>query len=399
MTVLHIAALPFPSPQGTQAAVHQMLRALSEGGGDHELLTYGYGANPDDAALPYRLRRLDDFPKVRSLRSGPSIGKVALDLRLASELRRLRKRDIFEGFVAHHIEAAIAASLAGCRPLVYFAHTSLAEELPLYFPASARSPFRRSGAWLEENLCRNAEAVVAISPRLASDLSTRTGVDVCYVPTPWPLPDPTGDEERVQARTTRGIDPADHVLLYVGNLDAYQGWERLLETAAALKHKLARMRLLVGTASRPEPLLHAAKQAGLAASLHVEPLLGSESQRRALHACASVALIPRRAPGGLPIKLLDALARGVPVITSELASAGLALNGAAELPPDNAEAWSSAALELLRHPSHRSSLAAAARTYIARKHSDPAFIETLESLIRNRRPSGPRNAFPQKRPD
>jgi hypothetical protein len=53
--------------------------------------------------------------------------------------------------------------------------------------------------------------------------------------------------------------------------------------------------------------------------------LCTEGDRRQAHAAADVALVPRAAAGGLPIKLLDALARRVPVLASAEACAGLSL--------------------------------------------------------------------------
>ena len=66
--ILHVACLPFPSYQGTQAAIAAMLDASTSTGRPTHLLTYAQAAYELDA--PYEVHRIPDFPKVRSLRSG-----------------------------------------------------------------------------------------------------------------------------------------------------------------------------------------------------------------------------------------------------------------------------------------------------------------------------------------
>ena len=81
--ILHVACLPFPSYQGTQAALAAMLEASATNGQTH-LLAYAAAGYELDA--PYEVHRIPDFPKVRSLRSGPSWGKIG-----RSEERRVGK--------------------------------------------------------------------------------------------------------------------------------------------------------------------------------------------------------------------------------------------------------------------------------------------------------------------
>ena len=75
--ILHVACLPFPSYQGTQAALAAMLEASVATGQPAHLLTYTHAAYEFEA--PYEVHRIPDFPKVRSLRSGPSWGSAITD--------------------------------------------------------------------------------------------------------------------------------------------------------------------------------------------------------------------------------------------------------------------------------------------------------------------------------
>src|SRR5690606_5556808 len=148
--------------------------------------------------------------------------------------------------------------------------------------------------------------------------------------------------------------------------------------AARLRGLRPELRLVFATASDPHPLWRAAAAAGVADRLHVLPL-SSEDERAKVHAVADVAIVPRRAAGGLPIKLLEALARGVPVATTRRASAGLPLAGAAIVAPDDdVAALCAAALEAL---GRASALADAGRAYLAREHAPARFVDALRALL------------------
>ena len=69
MPTLHVAAMPFPSVQGTQAAVRAMVQAEHEDGRGPELLTYAHGSHEHRPPWPHH--RIRDLTRDRSLRSGP----------------------------------------------------------------------------------------------------------------------------------------------------------------------------------------------------------------------------------------------------------------------------------------------------------------------------------------
>jgi glycosyltransferase involved in cell wall biosynthesis len=268
-----------------------------------ELLTYRGGHDEPVGFVHHRISR--DFGD-RSQRSGPSVSKVAQDVELARWLARHPARDV----VAHHVEAAAVALATGRHRVTFVAHTDLALELPSYFSPRLRAPLARLGAALDVALCRSAHAVLAVSPLLSRRLADSSGVQVEWLPIPWAVPEAITDEERADARARLGVRSSERMALYVGNLDAYQG---LREVLAALTRQGLGIVLCVATASRdslPPSVLRIA-------------LDGSEAQRRTLHAACDVALVPREAEGGLPVKLLDALARGVRVVASPRALGGL----------------------------------------------------------------------------
>lgn len=375
--LLHVAALPFPTHQGTQAVIKEMLDVSAREERDAHLLTYAACGYALETA--FQLHRAGDFPRYRSLRSGPSLRKALLDARMVADCRALSRRLQPDLIIAHHVEAAAISLAASQRPVVFYAHTDLGAELPSYPGVAALAPLGRD---VDRFLSHRAAAVAAISPALRTRLQALCGprVDVSYVPPPWPLSDrPTGQERR-EARERLRLPPDAPVLLYAGNLDHYQGWDLLLSAFAQVRQTHRGCILLVATESEPEPLLQTARAAGISEGVRLSGI-GSEKARRRVHAAADIAAIPRRTPGGMPIKMLDALARGVPCALMPRATAGLALTTVAQVAQsDDTSAFAAAICDLLEHPAHRHRLAAASRRYVEQEHSARKFLTSLDEL-------------------
>jgi len=344
MKTLHVACMPFPTPQGTQALVGAMMRALRARGHDAELLVYADGQSAND---PEWVARLGDWPVVRSERSGPSLGKVALDLRMIAELRWRWVRDR-RPVVVHNVEAAVVARAAGVRPLIYVAHTRFDTELETYAADRLSKPLRRVGGVLDR-VAAGVDAVGAVSPDLAAHLGGT------YLPSPWPERPAAGEPGRF--------------VLYGGNLDGYQGWEHVVDACA-----LADLPLLVATESDPAPVRERARTAGLK-ELELAPLRTDADRERAHERCFAVA-VPRRSPGGLPMKMLDALARDRPVVAMERALAGLDPDGVVTVANDDPRAFAEG-LELVRRIRPKGG-----RAWVQRECNGAAFTAALESLLR-----------------
>jgi glycosyltransferase involved in cell wall biosynthesis len=387
LRTLHVAALPFPSPQGTQAAIDAMLRALARAGRDPQLLTYAAGLQRRSPP-PYKVHCGPSWVPASSLRSGPSFQKLLADVALASRLEHSALRGpggdrarpgTSPLVIAHHVEAALVTWRTS--PAIFFAHTDLGEELPTYAPAWLSNALRGAGVALDRMLVQHAAAVATVSPLLCERMAVLAGARaarVHYVPIPWSLPSPITAGERAEARLRFASSARTPLVAYLGNLDGYQGWEALIAALAQLNRRGPAVQLLVATASDPAPLWREARSAALSARVTVVPLAG-EAMRRAVHAAADLVLIPRRAPGGLPIKLLDGLARGVPCVLAASARAGLPLADAAEIAAgDDAAALAAAIDAVLAQPAHAHWLRAAGRAYIAADHSDDAFATAFD---------------------
>jgi len=297
--LVFVLAAPFPSHQGTQVYVRGLARALQARGHRVTVVAYDLGeGDPGVEAIRVPVPR-----GYRRMRSGPDPHKPWIDLRMAAMLSRL-DADVFH---AHHVEALAAALLARRRPLVYHGHTLLGEELPTYLPR-----FRRSAALL-------GRAADRALPRLASaTVAVSTGA--AHVHARWGCRDVTVLPPGLDADDFPPLAPRreEHTLVYAGNSDAYQ---RLDVLYAAMTH-------LPGWSLRVVTHDPAGFPPGTPLSV-----ARSWADARALISRADVAALPRTLAGGYPVKLLDYLACGVPVVLSR----GLARGFPGEVPVDDGD--------------------------------------------------------------
>lgn len=372
LDTLHVAALPYPTSQGTQAAIGCMVDALVREGRTSALLTYASGAG-EETRFEHRVS--DGIVRPRSLRSGPSLEKIAADVELAIALRR-HARDA-EVVVAHHVEAAAIAHALRLPRWIFVAHTSLGPELPTYLPRALGPLASRAGRGLDRWLASAAPAVAAISKNVARDLAELTSREATVLPVPIARPSSPAPR-RAGARETLGLAADDEVVLYAGNLDAYQGLEVLVDAFAELRATRPRARMLVASESRRDDLRARFALRGVTPSFIS---LASEHDRARAHAAADVAVVTRGAPGGFPIKLLDAIAREVSIVAMRRALSGEEVPGVRVTADDSMSLARGLRASLGAPETERRAHLAAASAHLARAHGAASFVRALDTAV------------------
>lgn len=359
LRIAMVGACPYPVPQGSQVFLHDTAKMLHDRGHSVHLVVYGYGKGRDDSGM--RIHRCLRLPGTRRTTAGPALGKPLLDLALTLTLRRVIRQHQIDIVCAHNYEALMVSLLAGKRPIVYYAHNAMSDELPYYFRYKAAA--ERFGRWLDQTFPRRADCVIAPHRRLAGHLIVRgcdhTKVRVAPPPLDAALFDPC---------VVRDDLPP---VLYAGNLDAYQNLGLLYSTMHLLRRKVPGARLQVATA----------EQHARIADAEVINTQGFDALRRLLTQDAVFA-VPRVSWSGFPIKLLNAMAAGKAIVACQSAAYPLTHRENGLVVPDNdAQAFADALRELMLNPGLRRQLGQRARETILAEHAPEAVAETLEALF------------------
>ncbi len=367
LRLIMACACPYWVPQGSQVYLRETALAMAAAGHETSLVVYGYGRPGGDGVPVRRGRAIPWAPPL--LRSGPNWWKPAHDLLLATELRRAARDTAADLVCAHNAEALAVSLAAAGRPVLYFAHNAMAEELPCYFTGkpALQHMARRAGRFFDTTFPRRAAGVVAPHRRLAGYLAL-CGCDpakILVVPPPLDAAFFNGPAPEPQPQ------PA---VLYTGNQDAYQNLGLLEAAMARVRKSRPGARLVVQSADAP----------AFPGAEH-GPGADAASLREALAGDVIVA-VPRTAWSGYPVKLLNAMAAGRPVVACAGAAWPLedGVNGLV-VPDHDADAFAAAIVRLMDDWKLRHELGRAARETVLRHHSPAAFAETVaafaESLL------------------
>jgi len=351
-----VAACPYPVPQGSQVLLRTTAEMIAARGHDVHLVVYGYGFGADDGGL--RIHRGTRIPGMRRTAAGPSWGKPVADLTLVATLRRVVREEGIDIVHAHNYEGLLVALAAGTRPIVYHAHNAMSDELPHFLPGG-----RAVGRWLDMTFPKRADRVIVLHDRLRDYL-----VECGCAPSRIAVIPPSVDTTQFEAGAVSADMPA---LLYTGNLDAYQNLDLLYGAVSRVRAAEPRVRLRVATAD-------AADIPG-AEMVRVEDL---NALRNVLREDVIV-ISPRTSWSGYPIKLLNAMAAGKPIVACKSASPCLVRDENGLVVEDNDEAgMAEATLRLVHDPELRARLGRNARRTAETCFDPKTLSEQIEGVYR-----------------
>ena len=357
-----VAACPFPTLQGSQVLIRQHAEALAERGHAVHIVAYHLGlplllptreSGAWSEGARMRLHRIPRMPLYKRLRACPSAGKPLLDVLLMLTLFTVAARERVDVIHAHHVEGVTAAwpvARALGKPLVFHVHTLMEGELPAYFgqPLTRRLA-RLVGRWMDGWLPRLADRTIVLSPE-ARTAFARLG-------TPWErlVHLPAGIEDRpapaavsadaVRARHGLGSGP---LVIYTGNLDPYQGLDDLRRAFVEVRRVVPDAQLVIASHAGPEALRGPASwNAGGLRAVRVRDF----DEVAALLAASDVAVCPRPACLGFPIKLLNYMAAGKAIVCAAGSARNIAhLDNGYVYPDDDAGALADGLIRLLCDP-------------------------------------------------
>jgi glycosyltransferase involved in cell wall biosynthesis len=180
-------------------------------------------------------------------------------------------------------------------------------------------------------------------------------------------------------RAELGLAPGDSLIVAVGNLYPVKGHAWLVEALAGITQVVPRAHLAIaGRGELHDALAGQAGRLGLAARVH---LLGFRSDIQNVLASADVFVLPSLSEG-LPLALLEAMSRGLPVVATDVGEVAAVLGADSGLvvPPGNAASLAMALQRLLTDRPAAERFGRAARRRVASDFGLRQMVERYSEL-------------------
>jgi glycosyltransferase involved in cell wall biosynthesis len=375
LRIAMVAACPFPWPRGTPIRIHRIAEAVARRGHEVHVVTYHLGEDVGDS--PFQVHRIREVPGYRRTDPGPTVRKLfQLDPMLAGLLRRLHHELRFDLVHAHHYEGLLIASYAVAKtPIVYDAHTLLTGELATYRLGLPRQFVRAIAPHLDRHLPRRADRTIAVSETIRDTLVALGASE------PERVHVISNGVEWSRSPSDQGKPSDGGIVLFTGNLAPYQGVDLLLEAFARLHARRTDVRLMIVTDSSFAPFETQARRLGVREAIELHQAAFPEQS--ALMAAAAVGINPRVQCDGIPQKLLNYMAAGMPIVTFD-GSAGPVQHEVTGLrvPDGDTSAMAEAMERLLTDRGLAGRLGASAREQARRDFSWDQIAARVEEVYR-----------------
>ncbi len=375
---------PHPTRDGLAIRNYHLLAALAEGFRVRALALkpphlppgeYPPGVEVEEIAQAGRRRRRG-WAAAASLLSGRAYSPL---LYRSAALRRAAARTEPAWTVAHSYHVGPDALAARGRSWIDFhnldsqiwervAQTGSSASAAARWFARLQAPRVRE---FEARLAREADGVSCVSEPDAGALSQSA-------PGVLPLVVPNGVD--LDRYAFRAEPAAGNTALFVGDLS----WPPNADAVRWLRSEIWPLVVQEHPGARADILGREAPADLSSGSADDVRMLGEGGDTRPHWAKAALAVVPLRAGGGTRLKILEAAACGVTVVSTRIGAEGLDLEPGRDIVvADGAEAFARAVLDLLADPARRAALARSARSRVESLYSWPAIGARLrEELLR-----------------
>lgn len=374
MNILHVYKDYYPVLGGIENHVKVLAEAQARAG--HNVIVLVTARGPRTT--------LEDLGGVRVIKAGrfATIASAPLSLSLPVILARLRP-DITHLHFPYPLGEAAQALLGRSRRTVITYHSDIVRQqglLRLYRPLLWR-------------VLAKADRIIATSPNyVATSPFLQRFADKCVI---IPLGVDVdrfqqADPAQVAAIRTKGSRNGfsrEPILLFVGRLRYYKGLDDLLRAMALLRDTPDQLTttLLIGGSGPMEAAWRAlAQELGLTEQVH---FLGDvpEETLPALYHAADLYVLPANSRAeAFGVALLEAMAAGLPVISTEVGTGTSYVNIHGEtgliVPPRDPERLAQAIAILLNDPALRQRLGAQAQARVRAQFSQATMIERVLDL-------------------
>lgn len=382
--ILIIAPQPFYEDRGTPIVLRRVLQAISQCGHHVDLITFPPGSAVSIDRL--RIFRVGTFLRIRNIPIGFSMKKVILDFFLLPRIIRQLRREHYD--CIHAVEEAAFPALLAARlrnvPLLYDMQSSLPEQLrALWFFSLA--PVYSILLRVEKYLVRRVD-FVACSIGLkehVKKIAPEMPVREWHYPTADTLLSPISTDE---LDINLGIPADSYVILYTGNFANYQGVDQLVKAIPRVLEEIPNAIFVFVGGKNGESL------PGLDSCRSSEPAIRVVTRQPQEHMArflriANVVVSPRLPIGNLPLKVIDYMASGKPIVATDSKSHRSVLRDDSALLVDHKPAaFAAAIVRLYQDPALAERLAVNAHQFALKELGWDVFVEEIEKLytdIRN----------------
>jgi glycosyltransferase involved in cell wall biosynthesis len=390
MRILFLAPQPFYQERGTPIAVRlatqSLAKQLSTGVSDPiDLVVYNEGS---DISIPgVKILRIPTPKWLSGVRPGISCKKIVCDIvMLVYTLRLILQSKESRYDLIHAVEesvfiAWIAKRLFGI-PYVYDMDSSLAQQLTerWWWCKPALSLLR----FMEGVAIRGSIAVAPMCEALKTLAIENGSSSTVVLRDVSLLTDESGailDRSEVFGLN---IGQNERVVLYVGNLEPYQGIDLLLEACAGITDKLTETRVVVVGGTKPTIERYQAKAEKLGIFRIVDFIGPRPVQALAsLLGAADVLVSPRIKGSNTPMKVYSYLHSGTALLATDLPTHQQVLNDEiALMAAADADSFGAGLVKLLNDEGLRRRLGDNARRIARELYTLEAFEEQLATLYR-----------------
>lgn len=376
MKILVIAPQPFFADRGTSIAVRAAVETLGRDGHEIDLLTLFEGT---ELSIPgVTIHRTGRPPFVRQVPIGLSWQKAVSDLWLAASARRLiaaRRYDVIHGVEEGAILACALSSWSGV-PFVYDMDSKMSDQI--MDKSRLLWPLARIMIFLENVTIRRSVGVLAVCPALADGARKHQDGERVFL-----LPDMPLHEDMAAAKPTEEVRAIGGTrILYVGNLEKYQGVGLLLDAFVRLAKRDADAHLVIVGGSEAHIAEYASSFAERDGGERIH-FLGPRplEQLPSVLAAADILVSPRLQGINTPMKIYSYLASGRPVVATRLATHTQVLNDDVALLVDvDPDSMAEGLGRLLADPGLRSTLGAAGQKFVQASFGRDRFEDRLRSF-------------------
>jgi glycosyltransferase involved in cell wall biosynthesis len=378
LRVLVLAPQPFFQNRGTPIDVLLLLRALSERSGKKvDVLAYPEG---EDVQLPgLTLYRVPLFINLSGVRPGFSLKKLLLSTAMFFTAWKMAHRNRYD--LLHAGEDAVFMAMV-IRwlyriPYVYDIDSSMAQQMVEKYPRLTllASLFN----WLESRAIRGALANAPVCHALRElceknqSRKTVTLHDISQLGNP---------DLAKTGRLSREIGRDGLILLYSGNLEAYQGVDLLIDSMPHVLAENSTVQLVIigGVAEDIEDYRGKAVRLGIEDHVH---FLGPRpfDQLDQYLAEADILVAPRIKGVNTPMKIFPYLHSGKPVLLTRLPThTQIVTDQEAFLADPEPRAFAQGILTLAADPALRQRLGKQGRALVEKEHTYAAHKRRVDEL-------------------